>query len=81
MTIALNSKNDFIVIGIAFLTILNKVHISRNILIALIKVDKAFKTVVLIYSNFVDILFLELIAWLLEYAVINNHAINMVNGK
>lgn len=76
-----NPKDKIFLFHKASLTIFHEVYLFRRAQIALLKLDKTSTTVLPEYSNFVDIFSLKLIAELLEYTEINNHAIDLINDK
>ena len=54
-------------------------HLSKKAQIAHLKIDKALTKVSSKYTNFLDIFLPKLDAKLLEYMVINNHVIELVD--
>lgn len=77
----LDLKNDIFVVHIAFFVISNKIHSSRKAQIASLKVNKASITLFLEYSNFIDLFSPKLAAELSEPIKMNNHVIDLIDGK
>ena len=75
---AFNLKNRAFVIYIVFISQDSNIHPFCKAYIASLKVGKAFNSVLSKYTNFVDILFKNLIAKHLKYIRINNYTINLI---
>lgn len=79
-TATLNLKNKIFVIHIISLINFND-HLSHRAQIVSLKIDKTPIVDLLEYANFINILFLKLVVKLLEQNGINDHIINLINGK
>lgn len=79
--VALDLKDEIFMVLVGFLTIFNEIHLSRRAQKALLKFDGATTTFSPKYSEFTNILSLELTTRLPEYTRINNHTIDLVNSK
>lgn len=79
--IAFNPKDKTFVVHVTSFASTNDVHFSCRAQIAFLKVDEASIIISSEYFDFVDIFSLELIAELLGHMRINNHTINLIDGK
>lgn len=77
----LDSEKEILVVYVMFLTISNKIYTFRRAWIVSLKLDKASITVLLEYSNFIDIISSELIAELPKHIEINHYSINLADDK
>lgn len=78
--IALNPKDKTFVVHIASFISFDILSFQK-IQLALLKANKSSSIIFLKYSEFVDISSLKLIAKLSKYIKINNHIIDLIDGK
>lgn len=79
---ALDSEDEIFLVYVAsFTNSSSDVHSSRQSQIASLKADKAPIAIPNEYANFVQVFLPDLIAELLEYTMINDHVINLIDGK
>lgn len=78
---AFGLENEVFVVHIVFFASSNNIHLSHKLQIASLKADEAPTTILLAYSNFANIFSLKLVAELLEHMWINNHIIDLIDGK
>lgn len=77
----LNLKDETFVVHIVSLTSSDNVYSSYKTQIASIKIDKTLTTISPEYFNGIDVFSPKLVAKLPEYTEINNHTINLKDGK
>lgn len=77
---AFDLKNKAFVIHIASISQNFNMHPSRRAQIALFKVDETFTSVSFIYVDFTDVFSGNLAVEHLKYTVINNYAIDLIEG-
>lgn len=76
-----NPEDQSFVVQITSFTIFNKIYPSHRTQITLLKVNESSITVSPEYSNFKSVFFPELTTELPKHIRINNHIINLVDGK
>lgn len=78
---AFDPENEIFVVYVMFFAISNEIHPFYIAQIALLNIDEAIIIIPPKYFDFVDIFFPELAVELPEYMEINNHIINLIDGK
>lgn len=78
---AFDLKDKIFRVHAAFLASSNDIHLFCKVQIASLKVNEAFTTVFLEYFDFADIFSPKLAVEFSEYTKINNHTIDLINGK
>lgn len=78
---ALDLEDRTFVVYVVSSVSFKNIYLFCKIPIALLKTNKTPTTVFLKYFNFADVFSPKLVAKLSEYIEINNHTINLVDGK
>lgn len=73
-------NHEAFVVYVVFINRESDIHLSCRAWIAFLKVDDFRIPILSKYTNFANIFFKNLVAKLLEYIKINNHAINLIDG-
>lgn len=79
--VAFDLKNKIFVIHIVFFVSSKNVYPFCRAQIALLKIDRALTTVFPEYSNIADVFSPKLEVEVPEYIEINDHVIDLINGK
>lgn len=78
---AIDLEYQTLVVSIVFLAISNEIKFSCKLQIIILKIDQTSTIISPEYSNFVDVFPTELAIELPEHRKINNHVIDLMDGK
>ena len=74
-----NLKNKAFIVYISFISNNSDVYLFDIAQIVFLKVNETFSFILSKYIDFIDVIFKDLVAELLEYSKINNNTIDLIN--